>query len=355
MRYDSIRVGRSKPEGFTLVELLVVITIIAILVALLLPAVQAAREAARRAQCSNNIKQLALGCLEHEHATGHFPSGGWGCGWTGDADQGTDWRQPAGWIYNVLPFIEQQPLHDMGAGMTGAAKKEAHGQRLTVALGILYCPTRRPAMTYPRTAYHGTPNTTVVAAVGRNDYAVNGGDYQTTSASGGPGWAYSSGYNWAGPASVADVENPPGQVTAGAQTTFGKIGKLATGICFCGSVIGMADITDGASQVYLLGEKYINPDDYATGGDAGDDEAAFLGDNNDIVRWSGQTSTSHWPPKQDTPGVDLCNGFGSAHLDVFNMATCDGAVKSTSYRVDPEIHRRQCNRKDGLPIDAKEL
>jgi prepilin-type N-terminal cleavage/methylation domain-containing protein len=54
-----------KRLGFTLIELLVVIAIIAVLIALLLPAVQAAREAARRAQCVNNLKQLALASLNY--------------------------------------------------------------------------------------------------------------------------------------------------------------------------------------------------------------------------------------------------------------------------------------------------
>ncbi len=130
------RVGASR--GFTLVELLVVVTIIAVLIALLLPAIDLAREAARQVQCKNNLKQLALGCLAHENATGRFPTGGWGSSWTGDPDLGTARLQPGGWIYNVLPYIEKQTIHDLGAGQT-RTKNAANLERLSITMSIVGC------------------------------------------------------------------------------------------------------------------------------------------------------------------------------------------------------------------------
>ncbi|MEM7284686.1 MAG: DUF1559 domain-containing protein, partial [Pseudomonadota bacterium] len=103
-------------HGFTLVELLVVIAIVGILVALLLPAVQSAREAARRIQCKNHLTQFGLGMLNHHDAHGIFPTGGWSQRWTGDPDLGFDEDQPGGWEYNVLPFIEEMAMYEMGAG-----------------------------------------------------------------------------------------------------------------------------------------------------------------------------------------------------------------------------------------------
>jgi prepilin-type N-terminal cleavage/methylation domain-containing protein/prepilin-type processing-associated H-X9-DG protein len=92
-------------RGFTLVELLVVIAIIGILVALLLPAVQAAREASRRSQCTNNLKQLALGMHNHHDTFKSFPPGQWNDFYGNDAPY-----VRGCWVGTLLPFIEQTNL-----------------------------------------------------------------------------------------------------------------------------------------------------------------------------------------------------------------------------------------------------
>jgi prepilin-type N-terminal cleavage/methylation domain-containing protein len=92
---------RLRNKGFTLVELLVVIAIIGILVALLLPAIQSAREAARRSSCGNNLKQLGLGLQNFHDVHQNFPPG------LTDDDTNS-----LGWGTYILPYSEQKPIWD---------------------------------------------------------------------------------------------------------------------------------------------------------------------------------------------------------------------------------------------------
>jgi prepilin-type N-terminal cleavage/methylation domain-containing protein len=345
---DAARIRGSRRKGFTLVELLVVITIIGILISLLMPAVQSAREAARRTQCSNNLKQLALGCLNHAAQFGYLPTDGWGTNWVGDPNHGAGMKQPGGWVFNVLPFIDQQNVFAMQAGLTGSAKATAAATMLSTPLAMFNCPTRRPLALYPTWETAGyfssdcaLSSGTVPTTVAKTDYACNGGDsYIDPTGFGGPNSGTGGG---------------PGTYGAGtsaaAQVTWQSIGNTATGVIYPGSQIAMASITDGASNTYLLGEKYLNPDSYTNGADLGDNENAYMGDNGDICRWGGPNN----PPYPDTPGSATWQSYGSAHPSGFGVALCDGSVRVVSFYIDLTTHGHLANRHDGQPVDASKF
>jgi prepilin-type N-terminal cleavage/methylation domain-containing protein len=334
---------RNTSRGFTLVELLVVIAIIGILVALLLPAVQAAREAARRAQCQNHLKQMALGALNHESSNKFLPVAGWCATSSGDPDEGYGRDQPGGWPYNLLSYIEEQALHDLGAGLPTAQKFQIFMTRDQTPVSAYYCPTRRPARAYPintRNANHAAN----ISAAAKIDYAINVGDATCN---------YDTALATCARPPLPPASWPAWNTGVAWPTTTPVSNRNALSPKLENALVKLSYITDGTSKTYLIGECYRNPDAAINGYAANDDWPCYNGAQDDKERSVGYDARLYragHPPTQDTPGLmtDAVRfAFGSAHAAGFFMAFCDGSVQFIGYDIDLETHRQNGHRADG--------
>jgi prepilin-type N-terminal cleavage/methylation domain-containing protein/prepilin-type processing-associated H-X9-DG protein len=321
--------------GFTLVELLVVITIIGILIALLLPAIQAAREAARRMQCSNNVKQTGLAVHNWHDVQKCVPP----CYLTG--------RGHSTWMGLLLPFLEQQGLTEVVDPM----EKSAYSLPMTilkVRVASYYCPSRRSSQ--DSTAFStidGVRGGVDIAGSAASDYAINVGDGELVP--------------WYGDASHV----PNG-------FTLTTIDWTNTSTYLTGKLIGtdptwvyrnwkcnrsFSDITDGLSNTLMIGEKHVTPDHM---GDFNYGDGTYFADESQAnsSRLAGRNFPLAASPTEPIPrpysgtNYEWRNAnFGSWHSGgTCNFVFADGSVHSLSTSVDLTILGCLANIRDGQPI-----
>ncbi len=331
-------VSRGKNAAFTLVEMLVVITILGILMALLLPAVNSVRESMRRTQCKNNLKQLGDAAQAHLAAQGYFPSGGWGYLWTGDPDHGFGAHQPGGWIYNCLPYLGLDMIHDKGKGASASDKYNTYlPEARSAAIPVLICPTRRKAITYPST--EDQINAAHSATVNKTDYAANGGSNVIC----GQGPTDLNTLTTFPASSKWELDFPSNEIGWSTQQVCSLMDSSSNGFSGVSGImseVSAASITDGLSNAFFAGEKYLDPNNYYNGADKGDSDSCLEGNDHDVNRWVSVSTSTPIPPMRDTRGADDGSyGFGSAHAAGLHFVFCDGHVQLLSFQVDPKTYQ----------------
>jgi prepilin-type N-terminal cleavage/methylation domain-containing protein/prepilin-type processing-associated H-X9-DG protein len=295
--------SRARPPrgGFTLVELLVVIAIIGILVALLLPAIQAAREAARRSQCSNNLKQIALGLMNYHDTHNTFPAG-----WNQQSPGGQpEW----GWAVMILPFTEQATLYEE----LNPTERRLNQLYYASAPADLQRLLQTPIKTYRCPSDTLKVLNTVVNFGGTNHFRIATSNY------------------------VANIGT-------GSQTGTAE----NNGVFYGNSWLGVKDILDGTSQTLAVGERSAS---HLAAHWAG------VGSNNSINNEHQARATARGGFVINFDYVaagspeNRAKGYASYHPGGTQFAMCDGAVRFVSQNTNGIIVQRMAMRNDGEAIN----
>lgn len=318
---QTVRFSRLTTRGFTLVELLVVIAIIGILVALLLPAVQAAREAARRASCQNNIKNIALGVLNHESAKRIFPKSYDGYGNATGSRLAEE--NGAGWIIPTFPYLEEQALFDRFK--SSHALDEHFDPRAGAASGGnkglgLNTPEVRDLIRTPLALLH-CPSDASSLQPSADQFAFKGVLVATTNYKGCAGDAWMWG-QWGGNHSINPEQSPQRGIIY--RTTY-----LAP--------VAARKITDGTSHTFLIGEDVPEHNWHS---------AAYFS-NGSSCTTDMPLNYMPIPPKPDK--YEDVIGFRSRHPGGAYFAMADGHVEFFEEAIDYNLYKNLSTKDGGEP------
>ena len=229
--------------------------------------------------------------------------------------------------------MEESGVHDMGSGLPDADKRAQLGRRDAMVISIFNCPSRRQNIPRPNSLRFTPRNAAFSEFHARADYAANAGTIGDVER-----------FCGGGPANLAEVENG---------TYKGPTDQCHTGISNCGSEVRLRQIKDGMSKTYAVGERSLDPNHYETGRLHSDDWSMYVGIQDDTHR-SGFFDSDRmrgFVPVQDTPGLQLHNYFGSAHVGGCHFVLCDGSVPTITFDIDPFIHWKFSHRFDAGAVE----